>query len=315
MIFSRDEESFQLNNDSFCLEVRNVEVRINKDYKNLLSYYKKNWLTCTEKWVKIFRKYLPLLGDHTTNRVERMFWSLKLSISGRFSSKPNTILSIIHMINFADEHISERLSFTTTRSLKIYNADPFICDLNEVASQHLNDRGCVMFDKMWKVFKTLENNLSFVDGGVLEKFKDGEKVYNATLWKCNCTFHAEHQVPCRHITFLQSNSDEVIIFDIFLFHKWYLRGTEDEETADNTTGDLEPVEPHDDIIMDVISDLEEEEDSVRTLNDREKYNMVLPKLMKIANLIAAHNTTDFYEYLDDLEKWKLSVRRGQKFLP
>ena len=172
------------------------------------------------------------------------------------------------MVRYADSHISERSSFISKRSLKIYNSDAFICDLNEIASQQLNDRGCVMFDKMLKVFRLFEANLSFDDDGVREVFKKGgEKVYNTALSICNCTFTKEHQIPCRHITFLRNNSDEVNIFEIAIFHKRYHRGSEEEENEVNAE-EGEPVETQEEPVMDIVSDLEEEEDSCRTLTDR-----------------------------------------------
>ena len=54
--------------------------------------------------------------------------------------------------------------------------------------------------------------------------------------------------------------------------------------------------------MDIVIDLDKDGDLCRTLADRKKYNMELQKLIRIANMVSAHHTTDFYKYLDDLEK-------------
>ena len=54
-------------------------------------------------WVKYLQRDLPLLGDHTTNQVVRMFWSLKRSIRKTFLSLPNTIASVTHLVKFADD--------------------------------------------------------------------------------------------------------------------------------------------------------------------------------------------------------------------
>ena len=97
-------------------------------------------------WVKYLRKSLPLLGDHTTNRVERMFWSLNKSIRDTFTSLPKTIASVMHLVKFADQRIEERSQLNIMRSLKIYSSDPFISELNEKASLALNDRGCIIFN-------------------------------------------------------------------------------------------------------------------------------------------------------------------------
>ena len=69
-------------------------------------------------WVKCFRKYLPILGDNTTNRVERTFWSLKQSLKDTFGGLPDTSSSIIHVINFVDNRLKERYNYTAAKSLR-----------------------------------------------------------------------------------------------------------------------------------------------------------------------------------------------------
>ena len=39
----------------------------------------------------------------------------------------------------------------------------------------------------------------------------------------------------------------------------------------------------------------------------------MPILMKIGNLIWCHPTKDFYRYLDDLQQFETSIRRGQRY--
>ena len=92
-------------------------------------------------WVKYHRKDLPTLGDHTTNRVERMFWTLKKSIGETFISLPKTVASITHIINYADRRLQEGATRKSMQSLRIYSSDPLIRELNDEASNKLNDRG------------------------------------------------------------------------------------------------------------------------------------------------------------------------------
>ena len=72
---------------NFIEESTGVQIRINQTYRSLQDYYRKNWETCKKMWVKCFRKYLPILGDNTTNKVERTFWSLKQSRYIRWPSR------------------------------------------------------------------------------------------------------------------------------------------------------------------------------------------------------------------------------------
>ena len=120
VIFSRNADAFDVANMDFLDEASNVMICINQVNKDLGMYYKKNWLSCKSKWVKYFRKDLPLLGDHTTNRVERMFWSLKRSINESFKSLPKTFDSVTHMVKFANNRIEEGCTMNKMRSLINY---------------------------------------------------------------------------------------------------------------------------------------------------------------------------------------------------
>lgn len=142
-----------------------------------------------------------------------MFWCLKLSLNDTLGSLPTTVTSIIHLVTFADNRLQESYRDNSLRSLKIYDQDKFVRDLNEESCDKLNDRGCIIFHRALKDFQTRKESLSYVDtGGVLEKFSDSEKNYAATNTACNCSFHQEHQSPCRHIIFLRQNDQDTSVY-------------------------------------------------------------------------------------------------------
>ena len=103
-------------------------------------------------WIKLHRISFPMLGDHTTNRIERQFWSLKLSLKDTFGSLPDTISTIVHLIEFIDKRLSERRIFAETKSLVIYDSNEIIYALNTEASQILNERGCRIFRRALKLY-------------------------------------------------------------------------------------------------------------------------------------------------------------------
>ena len=86
LLYAHDPESFNVANENFLKLCVDVEVRSNDKYVNLSEYFKKNWSSCTHMWAKHLRKGLSTLGDHTTNRVERIFWTLKRLIREKFVS-------------------------------------------------------------------------------------------------------------------------------------------------------------------------------------------------------------------------------------
>ena len=142
-------------------------------------------------WVKFHRNSLQLLGNHTTNRIERQFLTLKLSLSETFGTMPKTVDAIIHLLNFTNDHLAERRIFNSTKSLRIYDSDEFICALNNEASLHLNEHVCLIYHRSLKLLSGQgKNMIRCENGGVKEMFKDGSsKIYAVTTEPCHCTFH------------------------------------------------------------------------------------------------------------------------------
>ena len=98
-----------------------------------------------------------------------------------------------------------------------------IQELNEEASTVLNDRGCLLFHQALKSLKERRNEMTNTGDGIEENFgENGEKIYRSNHISCNCTFHIENQVPCRHILMEREDMD-LASFDIILFHSRYHR--------------------------------------------------------------------------------------------
>ena len=107
-LYARDAERFQVANENFLNACSDIEVRTNEKYVKLDAYFKKTWSSCVPMWAEHLRKSLPTLGDHTTNRVERMFWSLKRSLRDKFISLPKTVASVRHIVQYADDRHQDK---------------------------------------------------------------------------------------------------------------------------------------------------------------------------------------------------------------
>ena len=72
----------------------------------------------------------------------------------------------------------------------------------------------------------------------------------------------------------------------------------------------------DDVFENALADdiVEEEVDSL-VLTDRQKYNKIMPFLLKLGNLISVHGTKSFMEYMGEVELAEQRVRRGQNIFP
>ena len=141
------EEVFKQKNAVFIEAAELVTVKTGDNYAPFAAYYKKNWDSCKYMWAMCYRKRLPLLGDNTSNRVERMFGALKVDIKRAFASLPKTVRAIIHLIEFADLRLTESYIFHTGKSLRIHSSIESVTLLNEEASIILNDKGCRIYNE------------------------------------------------------------------------------------------------------------------------------------------------------------------------
>ena len=315
VLYSRNEEIFDTENEVFLEMVKGVEIKAGDKYVQLDEYYKKNWRDCKVMWAMCFRRSLPLLGDNTSNRVESSFGRLKQSIGDSFTTIPDTIHGIKHLIQFADRRIEERYTVQTNRVLKIYHKNQRIRRMNSEASKNLNDRGCRHFNKVLDKFEKRRAFLDLISGGVKETFDDNvTKDYVTTDSSCNCSSFFNHQAPCIHVIFnrrLDNISDpSKSIFDKAIFHERYHRKISlidmftEREVNDEEDGVQEATSTN------VVEHFDPEEEEIAPMTDKQKFKTILPIVMKIANLASLHGTKQFLMYKDDLETIEKKIRRG-----
>ena len=231
-------------------------------------------------WVKFYRNNLPLFGDHTTNRIERQFWSFKESLRDTFSKAPKTSEAIIHLLKFINDRLQERNIVHNSKRLVIFDTDKKMYDLNKDASKVLNER---------------RENFSMDIDGVTEVFKNNDsKLYTCTEVSCICIFHKENLVPCPHILFTREQNGSPT-FDADTFDRRYRRGMDDdeemvEEVAASGSQEQENI-PVDFINKNVSSHVEG-----FSLTDKEMYNIIRPTINSIASLVCCHTKNTFFQY-------------------
>ena len=186
IVYAHNEEAFESESKKFIEESSEIMIRMNKTYQLLPNYYLKNWESCKKMWVKCFRKHLPILGDNTTNRVERTFWMLKESLQATFRGLPDTATSIMHVVKLADQRLKERYDYTANKSLRIIDSDERIQNLNDDASLYLNDRGCTIFHAAQKMLEKHRERLDVVQSGVVHVYDSNQtKLYATTNYSCD----------------------------------------------------------------------------------------------------------------------------------
>lgn len=165
-----------------------------------------------------------------------------------------------------------------------------------------NIHSCDMVGTVEKRRKYLTVEMS----GIREKYGDGEnKLYATSTSQCNCTFFCNHQAPCRLIILMREH-EQLPIFEAAVFHVRYLKECEPESELCEAETILAEFE-------EVVAIPKKIRNENKTLDVREKYNLILPIALQIASLASNHGTTQFHSYLTALKNVESMVRAGEDF--
>lgn len=213
-----------------------------------------------------------------------------------------------HVVNestgdrFENDNVEEKEEIRDRKRLVIFDSDEKIHGLNKEASQHINERGCILFHKSLKVLSQKRSDLSLFEDGVTEMSTDNTLVlFTCTENKCTCTYFKELLVPCHHILFFREQND-LPLYGVACFDWLYRRDTA-----------VGGVESSNDFVPGFINN-EEEVDTV-ILSANEKYKIIMPILSDLAGIISCHSTDTFYKYVEEFRALENKVRRGRSIIP
>jgi hypothetical protein len=131
-------------------------------------------------------------------------------------------------------------------------------------------------------------------------------MYNCSSTECTCTFHSNHQAPCRHIL-LKREDDTGSLLSVFcrsLFHERYHKQT---SLGDTKIASIDTSEFTDDLLP-----IDNESTVAKVLTSREKYKLIIPVAMNIATLASSHGTEQFMTYLSAMREVENLVRAGKQ---
>ena len=105
--------------------------------------------------------------------------------------------------------------------------------------------------------------------------------------------------------FLRENENEGFSND--MFHIRYFKNGEDYTMTEITITEPE---------IDACDTIFENEDINvdDSLDQKDKYKIVTPILLKIGNIISAHSSSQFLRYIDELGQMERRIRRGEPIL-
>ena len=285
--------------------------------RTLRQYFDECWDPVKDMWTMYSRAMLPLGSEHTNNRIERAFRSMKDELKLRLSGRITISQAIPCLVDWAEGQLDDRYTAAQCQSISITDSDPHIAAMFKEAGQTLTYYACLKLKTAVDRLKEKSEMMRMLEnGGVEEIWKVDDtnitKKYDTSSFDCNCTFHRQHRCPCSHMLFVRQ-TEGIALFDPALYSPQYLAVRQHDLLQDLPAQEDDDAE-EDSLLKDiVVVDDVDEPFHVKQLTVSQKCNILFSKLQCLSNLICSYSGTDaFLHYVNEIDHiWQL-MHQGQR---
>ena len=221
-IYHQEEERLMSKTQTLVVKPGNV-----KNTQWFHDYYTKNWKSCEEKWVWLYRKRLLTLGSNDTNAAEATFSVTKDAIRNEFNGHLPTINQLLYFLpNFFDKRIRRNNLRDAKTFLSPSCPEPSYQNALTKASSVITRTGVKLFHKACNSAVEEENKLlvNLQEETVTEKFKSGylpKYRISENCCKCNCSSYARLGI-CKHLVIFRRYKG-IPVFNINMFNPCLIR--------------------------------------------------------------------------------------------
>ena len=307
-------------------------------YANLSEYYEKNWKSCATLWMLLYRRHLVgIEEEHTNNRIERFWRSVKEYLKKMTPGDMTITRAIYSVLTFIQERLEESYVWSQRHTLRMHHEDPEIKTVLSCASTSIVDRGVERLRDSLELMKDRSKFMEVVTGDegeeLVEKFpakkvknhddeecsgdenKTSSKVYKTSIDSCNCSFTIKTGCPCRHILFFRRFKG-LEMFDSSLFTETFKRSrnmdllwTDDD---DDEEGEEEEEEKKDNEIVVEVDPLDcTETKSRKGLTRGQKYILLGPIHERLLEAMLRCGKSKVEQYRIELEEVVENVKNGK----
>ena len=289
----------------------------------LEDYFNKNWLNCIEMWTMHERNNLPVGKEHTNNRLERAWRTMKLMLVTLNVGQVSIATAVRNLVYWAEMQLRTRYTDSRRKVMHISDPDPALMQLYSEAAKELTKPGMMLFKEKIMYMHKFEASMSVLDDGQVEQvFKTETEtslsqttVYQTTETSCNCvTRRRNPSCPCYHTLFLR-RSRCLPLFVKELFGERYhrderIRDLDDAEDVKNPPSE-DKIEDEEAVPDNPEAELENEVDYS---NLQQKFQIANAKFGWLLGAFCGLGKPEFRRYMGELEILAQRVRMGQSLL-
>ena len=294
---------------------KNLNIRPGQSSKpiSFIDYYRKNWMSCSFRWVFAFRKNLPTNGANDTQAIESTFAAIKRFSKLEFPGRTPSLKELIQVLPRAlDERTAQREQDISVKRLTINVPDPVLNRAFGLASWKLNKEGMKKYHECVKMAESREQNMT-LDGNVITEQYTGKNTktytgkYTSDGFSCNCSWFASTKM-CRHPFFFRKMSN-LPLFDIKCFHPSFLM-IQEPDTVSNDISDS-PVDCDDRLASPGMEHLiKEQMEENKKMKPNVKFNKAFDVAKVCAEYLSKYNTESFKDNLQIFQAFTELMRTG-----
>ena len=170
--------------------IQGIQVKVKagagSEWIQLSDYYDKKWAPMVDMWAMYPWKRLPIGGENTNNRLERLWRSVKDNLDLLHVSKVGTARALMECVQWAESKLVTACTQARRKKMQIFDSDPYFQQIYREAADTLTEPGCLLLRTSIKKLQKYKSFLALAEGGVKEILK--EWVWGWT-WKIKVLFY------------------------------------------------------------------------------------------------------------------------------
>ena len=193
------EEKYKEAEDKFLEMTADLHIRPGQSNSAVRcpDYYHKNWKEEDFRWVKVYRKNLPIGNTNDTNASESTFSFIKRAERKVFNGKKPSLEDLLRLLPkwIDDRTLSRKTKQEAGKRFVIRDSDPAVQAAYDAASWKLKSSGMNLFRDCVDWAKARLEHMTFDGDSITEKFtgkrtRDYTGHYTSDGLKCNCSHYS-----------------------------------------------------------------------------------------------------------------------------
>jgi hypothetical protein len=326
LLFAKSKAVYDVELTRWNMVIEDIEVKPRSGGSTVLlkSYFVKNWGNTVDMWAMHARNDLPIGSEHTNNRLEQAFRTMKERLRMLNVGDVSTARAVRDLVRWAEKQLLTRYTLAQRKVMQISDPNPELVQLYKEAARELTNPGCMLLKETVEKVSLYETSMEVLeDGGVKQVYKketktnvEVSKVFATTESDCSCVWRRRNtSSPCHHTLFLRRTRGLPMFLKSLFGELFYrdLRTRDRNEPAEENNKSTDLVSEGDNSLED--EDVDQVEGGIDFSDFRQKFHIAKTRFNWLLSAICKVGKPEFLKYMGELEQLTVRVRQGLPLIP